>query len=647
MSARNQERPCTDRMEFSISEIQIREKDHEYMRSVFVRLKTVLALGAACLIASPAELPAAASQKKPNVVVILVDDMGYGDIAAHGNRVIRTPQLDRLHAESTRLTNFHVDPTCSPTRAALMTGRYSHHVKVWHTIAGGNHLRADELTMADAFRVNGYRTGMFGKWHLGSNLPYRPIDRGFDEWLGQGDGGTGTTDDHFLNDRVNDHFLHNGEWQNRNGWAEEVFFDSAIDFIRSSKKAAKPFFIYLCTYSPHHPITLPDSSSADAYAKTVDAGTAFFFTAIEKIDTQIGRLRAALAEAGLERDTILIFLTDNGGTVGVNVFNAGMRGQKGDVYDGGHRVPCFIHWPAGGLRQGADITSLNAHIDVLPTLVELCGLKLPREVAFDGRSFRAQLLDAKAEAPDRTLFVERQRTFTPEKWRGAVGMTSRWRLVDNTELYDLKADPGQTNNVITDHPDVVATIRREFESYWTKVTPGERDRAEFMVGDDRDPETFLHASDWYLPNPPWNHGAVAGGSPASGDWRIRAARSGVYRFEVRRWPREADAELGGVPAIHKTVDSWDVHGPKPDLLYGGASSKFKQLPVASVRLTVGEKAQSLPAATGAKEVLFDLELAAGCSYAVKAELLDHSGALIAGGYYVYCRMHTFSADRNK
>ena len=268
MSARNQERPCTDRMGFSISKIQVSEKDQEYMRNCFVRLKTVLALGAACLIASPAELPAAASQKKPNVVVILVDDMGYGDIAAHGNRVIRTPQLDRLHAESARLTDFHVDPTCSPTRAALMTGRYPHHVKVWHTIAGGNHLRADELTMADAFRANGYRTGMFGKWHLGSNLPYRPIDRGFDEWLGQGDGGTGTTDDHFLNDRVNDHFLHNGErGRKRNGWAEEVFFDSAIDFIRSSKKAEKPFFIYLCTYSPHHPITLPDPSSADAYAQ--------------------------------------------------------------------------------------------------------------------------------------------------------------------------------------------------------------------------------------------------------------------------------------------------------------------------------------------------------------------------------------------
>lgn len=580
----------------------------------------------------------AAAAGKPNVVVVLVDDMGYGDIAAHGNPVIHTPQLDRLHAESARLTDFHVDPTCSPTRSALMTGRYAHHVKVWHTIAGGNHLRADELTMADAFRANGYRTGMFGKWHLGSNLPYRPIDRGFDEWLGQGDGGTGTTDDHFLNDRVNDHFIHNGERDKQiDGWAEDVFFNSAIDFIRSSKKVEKPFFIYLCSYSPHHPVTLPDPSWADDYKKKVNAETAFFFAAIEKIDAQIGRLRATLAEEGLDRDTILIFMTDNGGTGGVNVFNAGMRGMKGSNYDGGHRVPCFVHWPAGGLRQGEDIASLNAHIDVLPTLVDLCGLKLPREVNFDGRSFRAQLLDAKSEVPERTLFVERQRTFKPEKWSGAVGMTSRWRLVDNKELYDIKADPGQKNNVIDDHPDVTSNIRRDFETYWTKVTPGDRYRAVFIVGDDRDSESFLSSSDWYLSNPPWNHAMVATGASAAGDWQIRAARAGTYRFEVRRWPREADTELAGVPAIQKTVDAWDAQGPKPDLLYGNEHTKFKKLPVASVRLTVGEKTQTLPAAPGAKQVSFDLELAEGSSYPVKADLLDRSNGVITGGYYVYCR----------
>ena len=278
---------------------------------------------------------------------------------------------------------------------------------------------------------------------------------------------------------------------------------------------------------------------------------------------------------------------------------------------------------------------------MLPTLVDLCGLKLPRNVDFDGRSFRAQLQNAKAEAPERTLFVELQRRFTAEKWRGAVGMTSRWRLIDNKLLYDIKADPGQTKNVIAEHPDVVANIRQEFESYWTKVTPGDRDRAEFIVGDDRQMETFLSSSDLYSPtptNPPWNHAEVADGVTASGDWIIRAARTGTYRFEVRRWPREADAELAGVPAIHKTVDSWAFHGPNLDLIYGNArGTSFKKLPVASVRLTVGEKTQTLAAAAGAKEVSFDVQLTTDRSYPVKAEFLDGADQVITGGYYVYCR----------
>ena len=189
-------------------------------------------MGLCLLTAFPCASLKAAPQKKPNVILIITDDQGYGDIGAHGNALIQTPNMDQLHAESVRFTNFHVDPTCSPTRGALMSGKYSHRARVWHTIAGGNHLRANEITMADVFRASGYRTGMFGKWHLGSNYPYRPIDRGFDEWLGQGDGGTGTTDDYFTNDRVNDHYLHNGAFEFRPGYAPDVFYDAAIDYIR-------------------------------------------------------------------------------------------------------------------------------------------------------------------------------------------------------------------------------------------------------------------------------------------------------------------------------------------------------------------------------------------------------------------------------
>jgi arylsulfatase A-like enzyme len=598
-------------------------------------MKTILAILVTAALAFPAGADTPA--KAPNVIIILVDDMGYGDIAAHGNPVIRTPHIDSLHRESARLTDFHVDPTCSPTRSALMTGKYPHRVKVWHTIAGGNHLREGETTMADVFRANGYRTGMFGKWHLGSNFPYRPIDRGFDEWLGQGDGGTGTTDDHFLNDRVNDRFLHNGEWKQIDGWAEDVFFKAATDFIRSSKKAGKPFFTYLCTYSPHHPITLPDQPSSEDIARNLDRSTAWFHAAIERIDARIGELRATLAEEGLDRDTILLFTTDNGGTVGMKHFNAGMRGGKGEAYDGGHRVPCFIRWPGGGLRHGEDITPLSAHIDVLPTLVEFCGLKLARKEDFDGRSLRGPLTDGRAETPERTLFVEFQRTFKPIKWENAVAMNSRWRLVNNKELYDIKADPGQKHNLISEHPEVVEGLRREFDDYWSKVSPGDRERAVFVVGDERDRETFLHPSDWYLPMPPWHHARVAAGANDAGDWQIRAARAGTYRFEVRRWPREADAPIAGVPGIRKTVDAWDADGPKPDLIYGNAKTVFRKLPAAAVRLTVGGQTRTLPVTGDAKEVSFDMDLEEDRTVSVKAELIDGAGKVLAGGYYVYCR----------
>lgn len=571
---------------------------------------------------------------RPNVVLIMTDDQGYGDLACLGNPVIETPNLDRLYGESVRFTDFHVDPTCSPTRGALMTGKYSHRAKVWHTIAGGNHLRAGEMTMAEAFKASGYRTAMFGKWHLGSNFPYRPMDRGFDEWLGQGDGGTGTTDDHFTNDRVNDHYLHNGDWEYRAGYAPDVFFEAAMDFIR--KHSARPFFIYLCTYVAHSPHTLPDRAWAEKYEQKVDRRVAHFFAGIERVDRDIGLLRQTLEQAGLAEKTIVIFMTDNGGTAGVQLFNAGMRGHKGMVYEGGHRVPFFIHWPGGQIRQGSDVNDLTAHIDVLPTLIDLCDLTPPREVDFDGRSFKRQLYQPSARLPERTLFVEKQRTYKPVAWQETVAMAGHWRLVNGKELYDLSIDPGQRTNVLDQHPEVARRLRRDFDAYWKRVTPGDRDPVRFVVGDPRDPETFLQPMDWYLPNPPWNHAQVAAGSPPVGEWQITAAQRGTYRFEVRRWPREVDAVIPGIPTLHKEVDAWDAQGGKPFLIYAGERSPFKALPVRHVRLRVGDRVVERDLTGAETAVTFDMPLEAA-EYKVRGELLDGKRTPIAGAYYVYCQ----------
>ena len=324
--------------------------------------------------------------RRPNVVIVLTDDQGYGDLACNGNPILKTPNMDRLANESTRFTNFHVDAYCTPSRSALMTGRYCHRVGGWGTVNGRNMLRDDEMTMADVFRHNGYRTGHFGKWHLGTHYPYRPIDRGFEEWLGHGDGGTGCTTDYWGNDRVNDHYIHNGQWEDkpRKGYECDVFFEAAMQFIRDHKK--QPFFTYLAPYNPHGPCSLPDRKLTDPYREKVSSNVADFYATIARVDQNLGKLRQFLTQEGLAENTLLIFISDNGTADGENVFNAGMRGRKGSYYDGGHRVPCFLHWAKGGYDGTKTINRLTAHLDLLPTLTDLCSMQLPRPVKFDGTS---------------------------------------------------------------------------------------------------------------------------------------------------------------------------------------------------------------------------------------------------------------------
>ncbi len=574
----------------------------------------------------------ASKSVKPNVILILTDDQGYGDLSVHGNPYLKTPNMDKIHANAVRFTNFHVDPTCAPTRAALLTGKYAHHVGVWHTVSGGNHLRAEETTMADHFKQAGYNTGLFGKWHLGSNYPYRPIDRGFDEWLGQGDGGTGTTDDWFDNDRVNDHYWHNGESVEKLGFTPDVFYDNAIEFITASANKSEPFFVYLPTYLPHGPHTLPDRSSVEKYKGKIPDYVAYFFASIERVDWNIGRLRKALEKLKIDDNTLLIFMSDNGGTAGVNLYNAGMRGRKGQVYEGGHRVPFFVSWPNGGMQQKQDIHTLTSHIDVLPSLIEMCGLPNKGKADFDGRSFAKQLFNPNHSLPDRTLFVETQRNYSSIPWENTVGMKKHWRLVNNTELYDLTSDPGQTKNVFDTYPKVVNDIQKQHESYWSKVAEDDRKPPRFIVGSEADKEVFLHPSDWYLPDVPWNHAQVGKGSTFVGEWNITAETKNDYIFEVRRWPKEANTAITGIPTFkNKQVDAWQSTGGISKLIYG---SSLQAIAVKSVRLKVGEKEIVKPVSKNKKCLRFSFSLEAG-DYTVKGEFLDASGNVISGTYYVY------------
>jgi arylsulfatase A-like enzyme len=574
---------------------------------------------------------------------VITDDQGYGDLSYYGNPLVETPNMDLIAEQSVRFSDFHVDPTCAPTRAALMTGKYAHRVGVWHTISGGNHLRATELTMADVFKQAGYNTALFGKWHLGSNYPYRPMDRGFDEWLGQGDGGTGTTDDWFDNDRVNDHYWHNGERVKRKGFATDVFFDSAINYIRQQQqqqhKNKKPFFVKLSTYLPHSPHTLPNFSLKDKFKDKVSNYVAQFLASVERIDSNIGKLESSLKSLKLTDNTIFIFMTDNGSASGVSLYNANMRGAKGAVYEGGHRVPFFIRWPNGKLQHGRDVKELTSHIDVLPTLIDLAGIQKNKAIDFDGRSFKSQLYNVEHALTPRTLFVEKQRVLEPTPWEETAGMMQQWRLVNNTELYHIGKDPSQTVNVVDKYPAIATQIRQAHKAYWQHVTPNDRDAPLTIVGHENDPETFLHPSDWQLPDAPWNHAQIAAGNPQVGEWHIKVSQPGVYRFEVRRWPKEAETPIQGIPFVthsnnvnsSKTIDAWNEAGPITHLVYGGTA---KALPVKQIKLNVGRFSQTQKVTPQTKKLIFDVSLKQG-ETTVKGIMIDNAGNTIAGAYYVY------------
>jgi len=537
----------------------------------------------------------------PNIVLIMTDDQGYGDLACHANPVIKTPNIDRLYSQSTRLTNFHVSPTCSPTRASLMTGRYCNRTGVWHTIMGRSLLRREEVTMADIFRAAGYSTAIFGKWHLGDNYPFRPQDRGFDEVLVHGGGGIGQTPDYWGNDYFDDTYCHNGSWRKYRGYCTDVWFEQSLRFIEEN--ADRPFFCYLATNAPHKPYRVPQEYARAYKNKGVNAA---FYGMITNIDENIGRLMNKLDELGLSDNTILIFMTDNGSSDAR--FNAGMRGNKGDPYDGGHRVPFFIRWPGGPINAGVDIDKITAHIDVLPTLIELCGLQKPPKINFDGKSLAPLLTNPGKNWPDRTLIIDSQRIEHPKKWRKCAVMTNRWRLINGKELYDIIQDPGQKNNIAGQYPDVVARLCKEYEKWWDDVSERFDEYCRIVVGSDNENPSKLTSHDWHG-DVPWNQEQVRLGLKANGFWAIEIARDGDYEISLRRWPRELRLPITSAPP-------------------GGTSIKPK---VAGLKVAQFDRKKAIEA--NDEQVTFKVRLKAGTTE-LKTWFIDQDGTS-RGAYYVY------------
>jgi arylsulfatase A-like enzyme len=476
-----------------------------------------------------------AAPRQPNVILVMTDDQGYGDLGCHGNKLIRTPNIDKLHSESVRLTNYHVDPTCSPTRAALLTGRYSTRTGVWHTIMGRSLMARDEVTLGDVFAAGGYQTAMFGKWHLGDSYPLFPENRGFGEVIRHGGGGIIQTPDFWGNKYFDDTYWHNGKPTKYKGYCTDVFFDGALQFIEKNKD--RPFFVYLPTNAAHGPFLVAQKYRKMYHEAGVKGTLANFWGMITNIDDNMGRLAKKLDELKLTENTILIFTTDNGTAVGSR-HNAGMRGTKGSEYEGGHRVPFFVRWPAK-LKGGRDVTRLTAHIDVLPTLVEMCLLKAPKGVHIDGVSL-VPLLEGKKdlEWPDRTLLVHSQRVENPQKWRKSAVMTERWRLVNGRQLFDMQADPGQRKDVATANSAVVESLRSEYEKWYKSISTRFNEYVRIELGAAKGNPTSFTCHDWHGRSVPWHQGMIKRSPKANGFWAVEVMQDGKYEITLRGRPQQ-------------------------------------------------------------------------------------------------------------
>ncbi len=360
---------------------------------------------------------ATAKGTPPNVIVVMTDDQGYGELSCHGNPVLKTPHLDRLHSESVRFIDFHVAPMCTPTRGQLLTGMDALRNGAMNVSSGRTLLRRELLTLPQLLTAAGYRTGIFGKWHLGDTYPYRPQDRGFDETLWFPSSHISSVPDYWENDYFDDTYMHNGNRQKYHGYTTDVFFREAITWMKTQADAKKPFFCYIPTAAPHGPLYVPGKyrkaarqafESVKARLPKIPprraAALVSYLGMIANIDENFGRLEEFLRESGLRDNTIVIFLTDNGSTFGPDYFNAGMRGRKTTLWEGGHRVPCFVRWPAGKFRQPGDVAGLTQVQDLLPTLLDLCDVSSPKNVSFDGISL-GPVLRGKTNPPEDRMLV--------------------------------------------------------------------------------------------------------------------------------------------------------------------------------------------------------------------------------------------------
>lgn len=577
-------------------------------------MRTMSLLAAFCIL-SPAT--AAVTAARPNVILVVTDDQGYGDLQVHGNPVIKTPEMDKLHTQSVRFTDFHVAPMCTPTRGQLMTGMDAMKNGATAVCQGRSMIRPDLKIMPAYFADAGYATGMFGKWHLGDSYPYRPQDRGFQEVLRHRAWGITSLADYWQNGYFDPTLERNSVDTKYKGYCTDIFFGEAMKWIDERRKEKPPFFAYIPTNTPHVP-----NICADVYSKPYrkkHEGKHVpdkFFGMIANIDENLGKLEAFLREKGLRENTILIFMSDNGTQSGAAqaLFNAGMRDRKRSVFEGGHRVHLYIRWIDGRFRHGTDINDLTNVQDLLPTLIELCGLD-KSTAELDGVSLAGLLRGTQTKLDDRMIVA--QYGAGGGMWKPAVVMWDKWRLVPGKRLYNIGKDPHQDKNVAPEFPDILGKMNAHYAEWYSVAKPLFDLPRHITIGAARANPVIFYASDWqgsYCDN--WGGLSQARGK---GYFFVIVEGPGTYTFELRRWPEESGKTLS------------EGHGQ-------GRHQTRTARPIAGARLRIGDHDERITTKKEDKAATFTVELKAGRTKLI-ADLLDANGKVLCGAMYVKALKH--------
>ena len=504
--------------------------------------------------------------QRPNVIIVMTDDQGYGDLGIHGNPVIKTPNLDALARESARLDPFYVCPVCAPTRASLMTGRSHQRTRAIDTYIGRAMMDTDEVTIAEILRDAGYATGIFGKWHLGDCYPLRPGDQGFEKSLVHRGGGIGQPSDPVGGERkyTDPILMDNGVARQMKGYCTDIYFDEALKFARQAHQEEKPFLAIITDNCPHGPWHDTPAEELEMY-KDVDLSVAAFpqekgaplkgnwnqdqvrrsYAMITNIDENIGKMIEQVDAMGIGKETLILFFCDNGPEG--RRFVSGFRGSKSSTLEGGVRSPFFARWP-GTLQTGVATSWPAAIYDVLPTVLAACSVPVPQGVKIDGTSFLADLKGAKVKRRPRTVVIQAHRGDRPLLYHNFMARKNFMKLVHPSpfwrdtfegepdfQLYDLSKDPYELDDISDENPEIVQRLLGDYEAWFLDVSSGREDPwapPRIIIGTEHEKMTVLTRQDWrHTHGRPWAR-------DSRGQWHVTIASEGPYRIECRFSPEK-------------------------------------------------------------------------------------------------------------